>query len=165
MSYLCQQFLVKVFSVHHSKMTKNGKHVPKAFIGCRDRIDLMHFFFKLNSTSRVFRCESEIFLEVSQSLYHKMNVSVVKAATWVYNKITCKLQFFHLLLMLVYEIYKKKYRFRSSYLHSGFLRQFVQSDNLLSLKQNMKMHSKKVYSNILFISISTCTYYTVICMW
>ncbi len=57
--------------------------------------------------------------------------------------------------MLVYEIYKKKYRFRSSYLHSGFLRQFVQSDNLLSLKQNMKMHSKKVYSNILFISIST----------
>ncbi len=24
----------------------------------------------------------------------------------------------------------------------------MQSDNLLSLKQNMKMHSKKVYSNI-----------------
>ncbi len=59
---------------------------------------------------------------------------------------------------------EKKYRFRSSYLHSGFLRQFVQSDNLLSFKANMKMHSKKVYSNILFISISTCTSYTVICM-
>ncbi len=40
----------------------------------------------------------------------------------------------------------------------------MQFDNLLSLKQNMKMHGKKVYSNILFISISTCTSYTIVCM-
>lgn len=122
---------------------------------------------------RIWHC----FWSKPVSICHKMNVSVVKAIHWGENKIrlhvncikemhytchiTCMLNKSHnrntwLRLWkwqnnFFWKVVLKKYMFWSNYLHPGSLLQFVQPDNSLSLKHNMKMHCRKI---MMWVSIS-----------